>query len=123
DRTPEQLLPAAAPRRPENELCGAFGASKLDEGGGDVVPCDLVVGAAELLQQPALGREVVVAAGRCQTVAGDDAHAPQLALVSGRHAGGTSDERVATGRAGHRDHDSLARFPSTGHAVVFEILL
>ena len=66
DRAIGELLPPTALRCAEYQLRAPLGAREVDECRRDVVAHHLVVGTAELLQQLALRREMVVVSARAQ---------------------------------------------------------
>ena len=83
----EQLREPAAAGGAEDELGGVLGAGEVEQGGGDVVADDLVVGAAEGFDEGALpGQGGRVGAG--QAVAAGDVHGEQVgAACCGRRCG------------------------------------
>ena len=85
--------------------------AKSSSARGDVVADDLVVGAAEALDQDALAGQLRrVGAG--EAVAAGDVHGQQVgALAAGGDPGGAADQGVALGAAGQRDDDPFAGLP------------
>ena len=110
----EQPGEPAAAGGAEDELGGVLGPGEGEQGGGDVVADDLVVGAAEAFDQgPLPGQGGGVAVG--QPVGAGDVHGEQVgAGVAGGDAGGAADQGVAFGAAGQRDDDAFAGFPGGG---------
>ena len=92
-------------------ICVAFSdAGGLEQRGADVRADDLVVRAAELVEELALlGEER--RARRREPVLRDDVDADELALRALGDPCGAADEPLAVGRAGERDEDPLARLP------------
>ena len=76
----------------------------------DVGADDLVVGAAELLDELALLCEQL-GRRRREPVLRDDVHGDEVALRALRDPRGAADEPLAVGRAGERDEHALARLP------------
>jgi hypothetical protein len=117
-RTGERRLQPAAARCADDELRRVHGSREADERGGDVVAHDLVVGAAELLdERPLPGEGLRVA--RAQPVLRRDVHREQVA--AGRSCGDArtaSQQRLALGAARERHDDALARLPGRLDALL-----
>ena len=82
---------------------------------------DLVVGAAELLDEVALALEQG-GGRRCEPVLGPHVDGDQVALQALGDAGGAAHEPLAVRRAGQRHQDTLAGFPGPVDAVSLPIV-
>ena len=113
-----ELGEPAAAAGAEHELGGVDAAGEVEQRGRDVGADDLVVGAAEALDQGALPGQVGrVAAG--QAVAAGDVDGEQVgALGPGGDPGGAADQRVALGAAGQGDDDPFAGLPGRRDVVL-----
>ena len=120
-RAAGQLRPARPPAGAEDELGGVLCAGELHEGGGDVVAGGLVVGAAHLLQQPALVVDGLAAAH--QPVVGPHVHAQQLAVRPTGDAARPPHQCVSAGGSGDGHDHPLACLPGLGDAVALAVLL
>ena len=119
----QQVRPARLAARAEHDLRRVLGAGELHQRAGDVGAGDLVVLAAELLEQLAVARSSASPVGAAQPVGRPHVHAEQLAAGARRHARRPPDHVVAAGRAGDRDDHALARLPRSGDAVRLAVLL
>lgn len=123
DAGPEDVLPGLAAGGAQHYLGGVDAAREVQQGLGDVVAYDVVVGAAEVLDEGALdgqllgrGRGEAVRAGY---VDGEDLAARAL----GGHACRAADEGAPLGTAGEADDDALAGLPGGAYAVLGAVLL
>ena len=103
-----QPRPAAGP---QHQLGGVLRPGEGQQGLGDVVADDLVIGAAHRLDQPPLGgQRGRIGAG--QAVGLGDVHGQQVAARGpGGDPGRPPDQRLALGPAGQRDHHPLPGLP------------
>ena len=97
----------------------AFSArANVQQRARDVVADDLVVGAAEALDQLPL-RGQVGRAGAGQAVGAGDVHGEQVAAGgAGGDPGGPADQRLALGPAGERDDDPFPGLPGAVDVVL-----
>ena len=118
DAAGEQLGEAAAAAGAEDELGGVDAAGEVEQRRRDVVADDLVVGAAEALDEhPLPGQVGRVGAG--EPVAAGDVDGQQVgALGAGGDPGGAADQGVALGAAGERDDDAFAGLPGAVDVVL-----
>jgi hypothetical protein len=114
------VCPASLAAGAEHDLRGVLGARELHQRGGDVGARELVVGAAELLQQNALGHEGVARRG-AQTVCRPDVNADEFTAGPGCHARGAANDVLAAGRAGDCDQHPLTGLPRPGDPVGFTV--
>ena len=116
----EQPGPAA---RAEHQLGGVLRLGEGEQRLGDVVTDDLVVGAAQRLDQvPLPGQVGGVGAG--EPVGLGDVQREQVAAGGpGRDPRGPPDQGVALRAAGERDDDPLPRLPGGGDVVLGAVLL
>ena len=115
-----QPRPAAGP---EHELGRVLGPGEGQQGLGDVVADDLVVGAAHRLDQPPLrGQRGRIGAG--QAVGLGDVHGQQVAARGpGGDPGGPADQRLALGPAGQRHDHPLPGLPGALDLVLDAVAL
>ena len=115
DRAADQLPPTGAAAGAEDELGGVLGAGEVHEGGGDVGAGDLVVLAADVLEQAAVLVEEGAAGrrGPRRRGRGRPAARPGPAGRCGRPAG----SGLAGRGAGEGDDDPLAGLPGLGDPV------
>ena len=119
----EQPGPGGPAALAEHELGGVLGAGEGEQGLGDVVAEQLVVGAAERLDEQALRGECLMA-GAGEAVGPGDVHGEQVAAgCPGGDPGGAADQGLALGAAGQRDDDPLAGLPGAGDVVLLAVLL
>ena len=107
----------------EHQLGGVLGAGEAEQGLGDVVPDDLVVGAAQRLDQPPLlGQRGRVRAG--QAVGPGHVHGEQVpAGGPGGDPCPAADQLLAFRASGQRDHHALAGLPGAADAVLGAVAL
>ena len=118
DATREHLGESPAPAGAQNKLRGVHAACEGQQCLGDVIADDLVVGAAHVLDQGALSREVGgVGSGEALVVDHVDGEQVGSAGTLG-DAGRAADEGVAFGATGEGDHDALAGFPGAFDVMV-----
>ena len=118
DAGAEDPAPAVGRRLSPRTSWVAFSArAKSSSGVGDVVADDLVVGAAERLdQQPLRGQGRGAGAG--QPVRAGHVHGEQVAAGgAGGDPGRPPDQGLALGAAGEGDDDALAGLPGAGDVV------
>ncbi len=114
---------AAAAAHADDELRRVDRAREVDERARDVVADDLVVGAAERLDERALRRERA-RRRRAQAVLARHVHREQLAAGrAGGDAGAAAQQGLALRAAGQRDDDALARLPRAVDAVLGAVRL
>ena len=108
----------ASPAGPEHELGGVLRLGEGEQRLGDLVADDLMVGAAERLDElPLPGQVGRVRAG--EPVGLGDVHREQVAAGRpGRDPRRPPDQRVALGSAGERDDDPLPRLPGVADVVL-----
>ena len=111
-----QLAPARPARRAEHDLGRVQRPRRVEQRLADVGADDLAVGAAELLDQPALLLEERGGLG-CEPVLRDDVDGDELAVRALGHPCRPPDQPLAVGRAGQRDEHALARLPRLLDAV------
>ena len=115
-RAARQALPARAPAGSHDDLRRVQGPCRVEKRGADVSADDLVVRAAELVEQLALLLEQG-GAGRRKAVLRDHVDADEVALRALRNPCGAADQALTVGRAGQRDEDTLAGLPRVGDPV------
>ena len=115
-RAAGKALPARPAARSHDDLRRVQGARGLEQRGADVSADDLVVRAAELVEQLALLLEQGCTRRR-EPVLRDHVHADEVTLRALRDPCGSADQALAVGRAGQRDEDALASLPRIGDAV------
>ena len=120
-RAGEQRGQPRAPAAAEHELGGVLRAGELEQGLRHVVADDLVVGAAERLDQLPLGGEVG-RAGAGEPVGAGDVDGEQVAAGgAGGDPRGAADQRLALGPAGEGDDDALAGLPGPVDVVLLAV--
>ncbi len=109
-RAAQQVRPARLPARPQHDLGRVLGPGELHQRRRRVGARELVVLAAELLQERPLHTECVTG-GTPEAVGGPDVDPEELAAGARGHARRPADHVVTTRRAGDRDDDALTRLP------------
>ncbi len=117
-RARQRRAEAPAAAHADDELRRVDGPGEVHERARDVVADDLVVRAAQRLDERALRGEGT-GCGRAQAVLARDVHGEQLAARRARgDAGAAADEGLALRSAGEGDDDPLARLPGAVDAVL-----
>ena len=122
-RTGEQRGQPRPAAGAEHELGGVLCAGEGQQGFGDVVPDDLVIGAAHRFDQPPLaGQGGRIGAG--QPVGLGDVHGQQVAAGGpGGDPRGPPDQRLALRAAGERHHHPLPGLPGALDLVLGAVAL
>ena len=117
----EQTSQRSAPAVAEDQLGGVLGAGEGEQGLRNVVAEDLVVGAAERLDQEALrGQRPLTGPG--EAVGPGDVHGQQVAAAGpGRDPRRAADERLALASPCQGDHDALPGLPGPGDVVLLAV--
>ena len=121
DRSAREALPLRATARAHDDLRRVQPSRGVEKRGADVRADDLVVRAAELLEQLSLlpqqrGR-------RCgEPVLGNDVDSDEIALRALGDAGSAPDEPLAVARSGQSHEDALARLPRRVDAVLLPVV-
>jgi len=114
-------LPARTAARAHHDLRHVQRARRVDQRLGDLGPHDLVVRAAELVDEEALALEER-GRGCGEPILRDDVDGHELAFRTLRDSRSASDEPLAVRRAGESDEDPLARLPRLVDAVAGAVL-
>ena len=119
-RAVRQLPPARAAGGAEHDLGGVERARELEQGLSGVRTSDLPVGPAELLDQAPLAVEQL--GGSCrEAVLRPYVHRDELALAARGHPRRPTNEPIAVGGPGQRDHHPLARLPGPVDPVALAV--
>src|SRR5262249_40986210 len=114
----EDLRDAATTTGAEDELGGVDAAGEVEQRFRDIRTDDLVVGAAQALDEDPLAGQVRRAGAGQAVVAGHVYGEPGGALGAGGRPGGPADEGVAFRAAGQGHHDPLAGLPGRADVVL-----
>ena len=121
DGAARQALPARAAARAHDDLRDVQRTRRFEQRLADVAADDLVVRAAELVQQLALALEQR-RRGRGQPVLRDHVHADEITARPLCDARGAAHEPLAVRGPRQRDEDALARLPRLGDPVTEAVL-
>ncbi len=106
----------------EHELRDVLGVGEGNKCAGDVVADDLVIRAAERLdQQPVGGEHRGVRAG--ETVGRRNMQRQKVGTTAGGDTSRSSDQRLALGAAGDGHENAFARFPCLGDLMLVPVVL